>query len=100
MSDDERRAKAVKFASGGRSGWVIECPGCGSIHHFDDRWTFNGDLEKPTFKPSYLVHGSPVQPRCHSFVTDGQIAYLSDSTHDLAGKTVDLPVLDFKGEED
>lgn len=28
---------------------------------------------------------------CHSFVTDGRIQFLSDSTHDLAGQTVDLP---------
>ena len=29
--------------------------------------------------------------RCHSFVTDGRIQFLSDCTHALAGQTVDLP---------
>jgi hypothetical protein len=28
--------------------------------------------------------------RCHSFVTDGQIQFLADSTHALKGKTVQL----------
>lgn len=28
---------------------------------------------------------------CHSFVTEGQIHFLADCTHDLAGHTVDLP---------
>lgn len=28
--------------------------------------------------------------RCHSFVTDGQIQFLPDSTHHLSGKTVAL----------
>jgi hypothetical protein len=39
-----------------------------------------------------LVDGKPIYtPRCHSFVTDGRIQFLSDSTHALAGQTVDLP---------
>ncbi|MGC4033677.1 MAG: hypothetical protein QM754_18485 [Tepidisphaeraceae bacterium] len=28
--------------------------------------------------------------RCHSFVRDGQIEFLGDCTHELAGKTVPL----------
>lgn len=63
---------------------------------------FNGDKEKPTFRASVLVYeiippdqvdGSSYKgrPRCHSFVTDGRIEYLSDSTHELRGQTVDLP---------
>jgi hypothetical protein len=31
--------------------------------------------------------------RCHSFVRAGRIEFLNDSTHALAGKTVDLPDL-------
>jgi hypothetical protein len=31
---------------------------------------------------------------CHSFVTDGQIQFLTDCTHALAGKTVELPDFD------
>jgi hypothetical protein len=28
---------------------------------------------------------------CHSFVTDGRIQFLADSTHELSGQTVELP---------
>jgi hypothetical protein len=80
---------------GKHSGWAIFCPACEHIHLFDERWTFNGDMERPTFSPSMLVHEHPygdgVMPRCHSFVTDGKIAYCGDSGHKLAGQTVDLP---------
>jgi hypothetical protein len=67
-------------------------------------WGFNGDLEFPTFTPSVLVtihwgNGKPredpefeeTEKRCHSFVTDGMIQFLSDCTHPLAGQTVNLP---------
>jgi hypothetical protein len=57
------------------------------------RWTFNGDLDKPTFNPSLLVTWTQHQmPQvCHSFVRDGQIQFLSDCTHKLAGQTVEIP---------
>jgi hypothetical protein len=62
-------------------------------------WTFNGDEEKPTFSPSILVSStSPkdgkIYIKCHSFVTDGKIQFLSDSAHALAGQTVELPEVD------
>lgn len=82
------------------------------------RWGYNGNPDKPTFTPSVLVtgvkftekgeadfdawhdagcpdrNGEPFesQPmRCHSFVTDGRIQFLSDCTHELVGQTVNLP---------
>lgn len=64
---------------------------------FDERWTFNGDFEKPTFRPSMRVdYRNGLITHC--FVTDGQIQYLSDCTHDMAGKTV--PCVDFEYGED
>jgi hypothetical protein len=77
------------------AGHMIMCPGCGCGHLFDKRWTFNGDYEKPTFSPSMLCNANmPIDPprthRCHSFVTDGKIQFLSDCTHELAGQTVEL----------
>lgn len=69
------------------------CPGCECMHQIDaQRWTFNGDLKKPTVSPSILVtmpHADGDQ-RCHSYVTDGRIRFLGDSTHALAGQTVAL----------
>ena len=60
-------------------------------------------MESPTFTPSILV-SYPANPnaleefkewrterRCHSFVKDGMIQFLADSTHKLAGQTVPIP---------
>lgn len=81
-------------------------------------WTFNNNFERVTLSPSVLVRSGhycnasekpgncacdfqerfpdeePWQwpcTRCHSFVRDGRIQFLSDCTHSLAGQTVDLP---------
>tara|TARA_B100000614_G_scaffold262909_1_gene300599 strand:+ start:131873 stop:132172 length:300 start_codon:yes stop_codon:yes gene_type:complete len=78
---------------------VFDCPGCGHHHSIVlGRWTFNNNFRKPTFEPSVLVRSTfgpeRVDRRCHSFVKKGKIQYLSDCTHKLAGKTVDLPEID------
>ncbi|MDE2232995.1 MAG: ammonia monooxygenase [Patescibacteria group bacterium] len=75
-------------------GHAIFCPACGSVHIFDNRWTYNGNPMKPTFRASMLVESTygpeHIKRRCHSFVTDGQIQFLDDCTHELKGKTVPL----------
>ncbi len=95
-------APKVKIArdEAGRRHIMFWCPGCGGkCHQVDDKWTFNEDLVAPTIRASVLVtyNGSDAgvdrapPARCHSFVTDGRIEYCGDSTHALAGQTVDLP---------
>lgn len=82
----------------GSESHAFECPGCGQNHwpytSGPKAWGFNGDLVRPTFTPSLLVRwteGPEHTPRvCHSFIRDGQIEFLSDCTHALAGKTVPL----------
>ena len=78
----------------------FRCPGCNSSHFVNDGWTWNGSVEKPTFSPSILVQGvkkafgppfDPTPTVCHSYVVEGRIQYLGDSTHALAGQVVDLP---------
>jgi hypothetical protein len=87
---------------------MFYCQGCGLCHCVNNSWSFNGDYEKPTFSPSILVRGTlpltdeeydllikgervvPTPYVCHSFVTDGNIQYLNDCTHELAGQTVVL----------
>lgn len=69
------------------------CPGCKTNHLFDSRWTFNGDLEHPTFSPSH-VNLIDVDRRCHIIITDGVVQYLSDCTHELAGQSIPLADLD------
>ncbi len=85
----------VNDAQGNHLGYMAQCPGCDSVHVYDKRWTFNGNYDKPTFKPSYLAKrtmGPEKTPFvCHSFVTDGQIKFLNDCTHEFKGQTVELP---------
>lgn len=75
------------------------CPGCEMLHAPQIKgpkaWTFNDDHDRPTFAPSILVQFTmgDEQRRCHSFVQEGQIEFLSDCTHPLAGKTVPMPEL-------
>jgi hypothetical protein len=73
------------------------CPGCNRSHGLRTSgprpWTWNGSVDRPTFSPSVKVTWTrPTQTDiCHSFVRDGTIQFLSDSTHALAGQTVVLP---------
>jgi hypothetical protein len=89
-----KRTIELKDGAGEHGGWLIHCPACGFGHLFDKRWTFDGNEELPTFSPSMLVYenpnASPPSHRCHSFVRDGRIEFLSDCGHAMAGKTVEL----------
>ena len=104
MKSDNPNATVNIESNGNR---LIYCPGCETVHVFDKRWSFNGDEVNPTFKPSLLIHadsdywkssGGRRGFRCHSFVTNGRIQFLKDSTHKLAGQTVDLPPFRWHGE--
>lgn len=108
----------LRTLDGGRVAFM--CPGCKELHPVavagDTRpaWDFNYDYDRPTFSPSILVRGhaietdeagkwtgdwkrdgagNPIPLVCHSFVRDGQIQFLGDCTHALAGQTVDLPLI-------
>lgn len=83
------------------AGNIIICPACGHWHVLDARWTFNGNMDNPTFTPSLMCKtGKYVNPNydgegdssvCHSHITDGNISFCSDSTHPYAGQTLPLP---------
>lgn len=102
----------------------FKCPGCGDTHSVpfegipDRNWSWNRSLESPTIDPSIDVkaghYASAWKPgdacwcdqdydfkcyRCHSVVTDGRIFFCTDSTHALAGQTVDLPDFSLDGAE-
>lgn len=87
------RARPITLEDGS-TGHLVWCPGCQSNHLYDGRWTFSGSLDRPTFRASYLVPGGDGRARCHSYVTDGWIEFLPDSTHALAGQKVELDELD------
>lgn len=79
------------------------CPACKECHWVavgprsvwgdSPRWSFNENFDSPTINPSLLVtYKMPEgEKRCHSFIREGKIQYLSDCTHEMAGKTVDIP---------
>lgn len=76
--------------------YLFHCPGCKRSHLFEvdcasHGWTWNGSMDRPTFTPSLLCNANTSDLRCHSFVTDGKIQFLSDCHHELAGQTVDIP---------
>lgn len=102
----------LKYGSSALAGYYFRCPGCMDEHHIDLTWSFNGNVDRPTISPSVLVTGpttvqnadyewtgkyvmgannEPIPMVCHSFITDGNIQFLTDCTHDLAGQTVPLP---------
>ena len=73
------------------------CPGCKRLHTVNidieqsPVWIFNNDYHNPTFSPSICVRQSNNNNYCcHSIVTDGKIQFFQDSTHELAGQTIDL----------
>ncbi len=77
----------------------FHCPGCGFSHSFGESWSFNGDYDNPTISPSILVTAPGRDNyRCHSFIKNGQIQFLKDCTHNLAGQTVELPEYNEAGE--
>lgn len=96
------------------------CPGCRCGHRVwvrepspsGSRWTWNGDMEKPTVSPSILITSMRAEPpvtsenyeqwkanpweqkevekRCHSHLINGVIEFCTDCSHELAGKHVPL----------
>ena len=81
-------AKASRAEDGRILFW---CDGCDCAHMITTPlWDWNGDLDEPTFSPSILVRSGSDAVICHSFVEQGVIRYLSDSTHHLSGESVAL----------
>lgn len=93
----------------GNGNYSFFCPGCGHDHVYNTQnpgrpnWSFNGDLNSPTFTPSLLnTWGKEADPnwevpdepgpgigwsgRCHLFVTNGRIDYCGDCTHPYNGR--------------
>jgi hypothetical protein len=96
-------AVRTKLIDKERGHYWIHCPACNHKHVFavgtpfgnDAQWSFNGDLEKPSFGPSMLIRW-PEQGKnkvCHFFVTDGMIKFQGDCTHQFRSKTLPLPPL-------
>lgn len=77
----------------GRIGF--NCPACRIPHVVPLKngpgrnWGYNGNPDRPTLTPCIVwEHGDTY---CHASVSDGEITFFSDSYHDMAGETYDLP---------
>jgi hypothetical protein len=94
VEPDDGKVRVQTYAEGHLFSFL--CPGCSHVHTYhtlpdnEPVWDWNGSVSKPTFYPSYRIRWGDGQC-CHFFVTNGRIAFEPDSTHALAGKTVDLP---------
>ena len=53
-------------------------------------WTWNGDLEKPTIRPSVKTENCHERTMSHIWLNDGVCQHLGDSTDGTAGKTLPL----------
>lgn len=73
--------------------WEHWCPGCDDTHLIPvPRWSFNGDVVRPTFTPSVRITwgSAPGSRQCHYNITNGEIFFHGDSTHKCAGQTLPL----------
>lgn len=67
------------------------CPACEDLHPLPYSWTFDGNMEKPTFSPSFkqtFTHWpnkddvrNGQERVCHYFITEGFIQFCCDSWH-------------------
>ena len=115
-NENDKILHHIANPEGNSPDYLFFCPGCGNAHGVwttkrngvGSVWKFNGSMDKPTFEPSLLVNATrDITPeehrrimdgeklnipkvRCHSYVRNGQIEYLGDCTHALAGKTVPM----------
>ena len=92
-----------------QNGYIHWCPGCKERHRIGFNWTFNNNLDSPSFNPS-VKHtgiqtindehgnrtggwvldekGNTIPLICHYYLTDGVIHYLNDCTHELRGQDI------------
>lgn len=78
--------------------FLFWCPGCKFGHavwttkknRVGAQWSFNGNMEKPSFDPSILGLKTVNHPRCHLFVRNGMLEFCGDCEHEFAGKTIPM----------
>lgn len=89
------------------------CPACEEMHPLPDSWKFDGNLERPTFFPSFKhegyqsvvvngewtgewkhdAQGNAIPFVCHYNLINGELQFCNDCTHSMKEKTVALPDL-------
>lgn len=91
------------------------CPACEEMHPLPDSWSFNGDVKKPTFSPSFKHNGlrtvnvngvwtgewvrgpdgEALDGTCHYIITDGKIQFCQDSWHKRSDIVAMPPIPEF-----
>lgn len=51
-------------------------------------WTWNGNIDLPTLKPS--IKSTNGKDITHCWLNDGKVIFLEDCSHELKGQTLDL----------
>jgi Family of unknown function (DUF6527) len=102
-------SRVLRRTEGGFAHW---CPGCEEVHLLPKSWKFDGNLERPTFSPSFKHtglkrvfvdgnwtgmwkrdgQGNCIPYICHYHITAGEIDFCGECTHQLRGK-MPLPPL-------
>jgi hypothetical protein len=102
-----------KYLRRGVQGYFHYCPACHEMHCCFDSWNFDGNVESPTFSPSFSItgvkrkmtddvwngewerdeHGKAKPMVCHYILRKGVLEFQRDCTHELAGKNIPLPEL-------
>lgn len=113
------KLKPYASSDDGERGYSFWCPACAGRHHYRTQapnfprpdgtpwpvWSFNGDMERPTFLPSLLIYYDPghwgddgkwvvTGPRktiCHLHLKNGQLEYCNDNPHAMNNLVVPLP---------
>lgn len=100
-----------KISCEGGTAYAHYCPGCCAVHVIwtvrtmgGAVWTFNGNVEKPTFHPSVrfftprvVDEDGTVWPEvmlCHYFITDGVQKFCGDSEHEQKEKRGNVPLIE------
>ena len=92
--------RVMIFDDHGRKTALMYMPGLNDLVMIPvDRegWKWNGNTAAPTFSPSILTRATQGREqhkvRNHVFVRNGVVQYLSDCTHELVRKSIELPRL-------
>lgn len=83
-------ATHLKFRMPGPVGQLVLPIMIGGTRTGTNNWTWNGDIDKPTLRPSVLTSNDRLGLRCHTWINDGMAVFLDDTTHELRGQTINL----------
>lgn len=95
-------ADVVQLSSDGNP--IIFCEGCKCGHKFYIQeghpyhdasgkrlvWTWNKNIQHPTFGPSLIIDPDSPKRRCHINIDAGWITFHGDCGHDMKNKRIQL----------